>query len=291
MKAIQLLAPAAALLTAAAVAAPPQSATVTKVINDVRIYGGSADGRAASEGSKLNRSNSVHTGRRSRAELTFSDTTLTRIGANSVFSMSAGGREVELEQGTMLIQVPKDTGGATIRTATVTASITGSTALFAYIPGRSVKLINVEGTMKLGVKQTGKGMSRTVYRDVQPGEIITMHPNGRDVPAPMVINLARLLRTSGLAGSRYFGQLPAGSRERIDQAIASQMSERRAGNLAPTGVVLRGSDRPAGEEQSTSTETPVRDSQRSGSDFEQPRSPDFPGNPDFPYNPGTPATP
>jgi hypothetical protein len=270
MKLSTLLVPAAALLVATTNAAPLKSATVTKVVNDVRIYGGSADGKSAAEGNKLTRSNSVHTGRRSRAELTFSDTTLTRIGANSVFSMAAGGRDIELKQGTMLIQVPKDKGGATIRTATVTASITGSTALFAYIPGHSVKLINVEGTMKLGIKQTGKGLSRTVYRDVKPGEIITMHPNGRDVPVPMVINLSRLLRTSGLAGAQHFGPLPPASQARIQQAIGGQLAERRAGNLAPSGVILQGSSRPVGETTSGDTGTTVRDTNMDDRGFIEP---------------------
>lgn len=275
MKPHLLLVPAAALVASAtAPAAPLTSATVTKVVNDVRIYGGSSDGQAASEGSKLSRSNSVHTGRRSRAELTFPDTTLTRIGANSVFSMSAGSREIELKQGTMLIQVPKDSGGATIRTATVTASITGSTAMFEFNPGFLVKLINVEGNMKLGIEQMVNGKTKTVYRVVKPGEIITMHPNGRDIPAPMVINLARLIRTSNLAGTRYFGPLPASSRARIDQALAFQKSERRAGNLTPSGVILGGSSRPAGEDASTLTDTPVRDTQMM--DHHHPRGPHEP---------------
>lgn len=273
-----LILPAAALLAATAGAAPLKSATVSKVVNDVRIYGGSSDGQTATEGARIGSSNSVHTGRRSRAELTFPDTTLTRIGANSVFSMSAGGRDLELKQGTMMIQVPKDSGGATIRTATVTASITGSTALFEYSPGRWVKLINVEGTMKLGIKRTVDGKTRTEYREVKPGEIITMHPNGRDVPAPMVINLARLIRTSNLAGTRYFAKLPDANRARIDQAIALQTSERRQGNLVPGGILARGGSRPFGESSSSKIDTPVRDT-RTGHDHQgQPHYPDYPFN-------------
>jgi len=275
MKPIILLAPAAALLAATASAGPLQSATVTKVVNDVRIHGGSATGQTATEGAAIGRSNSVHTGRRSRAELTFPDTTLTRIGANSVFSMAGAGRDIELKQGSMLVQVPKDSGGATIRTATVTASITGSTALFEYNPGQWVKLINVEGSMKLGIKRTENGKTKTEYREVKPGEIITMHPNGRDVPAPMVINLARLIRTSNLAGSRYFGALPPTSRSRIDQAIALQASERREGNLVPGGILARGGDRPFGISGASTLDIPVRDTQSEhGHDYH-----------DYPYQP------
>jgi len=262
MKPTLLLIPAALLLAATSGAAPLGSATVTKVVNDVRIYGGSGDGLTASGGEKLSRSNSVHTGRRSRAELTFPDSTLTRIGANSVFSMARGGRDIELQQGTMLIQVPKDSGGATIRTATVTASITGSTALFEFFPGKWVKLFNVEGHMKLGITQTdANGKKKTVFKKLEEGEGYILPANGREIPSPFVINMARMLRTSPLTNTRYFAKMSASSQARIDQAIARQMSERRAGNLTSSGVILSGSDRPAGESSSTQTETLVRDTQ------------------------------
>jgi len=262
MKPTILLVPAAALLAATSTAAPLKSATVTKVVNDVRIYGGSGDGQTASGGEKLGRSNSVHTGRRSRAELTFSDTTLTRIGANSVFSMAGNGRDIELRQGTMLIQVPENSGGATIRTATVTASITGSTALFEFFPGKWVKLFNVEGHMKLGITQTdANGKKKTVFKKLEEGQGYILPANGRGIPSPFIINMARMLRTSPLTNTRYFPQMSASSRSRIDNAIARQMSERRAGNLAPSGVILNGTDRPAGGASSSQTETPVRDTQ------------------------------
>ena len=260
MKTLTLLVPAAALIAATAAAAPLKSATVTKVVNDVRIYGGASDGKTAATGEKLGSSNSVQTGRRSRAEITFSDSTLTRIGASSVFSMSSGGRDMELKQGTMLIQVPKNSGGATIRTATVTASITGSTALFQYIPGDWVKLINVEGTMKLGIKRKVNGKTITESREVKPGEILTLREGSRELPASMVINLARLMRTSNLAGGDL-GALPQTHQARINQAIASQMTERRLGNFIPGGVLTRAGERPAGGSTSGGTETIVRDTQ------------------------------
>lgn len=258
MKTLTLLVPAAALIAATAAAAPLKSATVTKVVNDVRIYGGSSDGKTAATGEKIGRSNSVQTGRRSRAEITFADSTLTRIGASSVFSMSSGGRDMELKQGTMLIQVPKNSGGATIRTATVTASITGSTALFQYIPGDWVKLINVEGTMKLGIKRKVNGKTITESREVKPGEILTLREGSRELPASMVINLARLMRTSNLAGGAL-GALPQTHQARINQAIANQMQERRLGNFIPGGVLTRAGERPAGSSTSGGTETVVRD--------------------------------
>ena len=71
----------------------------------------------------------VRTGIESRAELTFTDQTLARLGANTIFSFDKGTRNLELGGGVMLLRVPKDAGGAQINTAAVTAAITGTTVM------------------------------------------------------------------------------------------------------------------------------------------------------------------
>jgi hypothetical protein len=278
MKTLRFLLPAAVVLAATASAAPLKSAEVTKVVNDVRLYPGTGESRAAAAGERIGGATALHTGRRSRAELTFPDSTLTRIGANSVFSFSSGSREMDLEQGSVLIQVPKDHGGAMIRTATVTAAITGSTSMFEYSPGKWVKFINLEGTMTLGIK------GRKDRVNVPEGQMIIMHPNAREVPAPVIINLARLVRSSNLASTRTFGPLPAISNERIEQAVANQMHERRIGDLAPAGILLSGAAAPLGSTQLT--DVPIREvgaaapvpqaetaSDHSDSSFEEPFPP------------------
>lgn len=77
---------------------------------------------------------SVKTGIKSRAELLFQDKTLSRLGANTVFSFDEGTRDLELEHGTMLLQVPKGVGSARIRTAAETAAITGTTSCSSIPP-------------------------------------------------------------------------------------------------------------------------------------------------------------
>lgn len=264
MKHPLLAIPVAAALAATAAAAPLKSARVTQVVRDVRLYPTAAEGRPAAVGDQLGGSSSLHTGRRSRAELAFPDSTLTRIGANSVFSFAGAGRTMDLQQGAVLVQVPKATGGATIRTATVTAAITGSTAMLEYSPGKWVKFINLEGTMRLGIK------GRQGQVDVPPGQMIVMHPNGREVPAPVVINLARLVRTSRLANASSFGPLPEDSVARIDQAVAGQMDARRSGSLAPAGVISGGHALPDDAVGTRDTGTLVRDVSHGGSEWHQP---------------------
>lgn len=222
------------LLAGAAVAAPLQSAKITQAVNEVSVYTSSRNPRAASIGETIGSSNSVLTGRKSRAELTFQDKTITRLGQNSVFRFRNGTRDVELEQGSVLLQVPKSAGGATIRTATVTAAITGTTSMFEYTPGVSVKLLTLEGTQKIYLK----GQKDPVH--VPAGQMIVMHPNARTIPQPVTIDIAKLLASSILAGDKVFGPLPEASKQAIAGTVAQQKQMKRNGGLIPTRQVVRG---------------------------------------------------
>lgn len=211
-----------------------RSAKLTQVVEDVKVYKGKSEGRAASLGEKIDGSTSVTTGRRSRAELTFQDNTITRLGQNSVFSFRNGSRDVELKQGSVLLQVPKNAGGATIRTATVTAAITGTTSMFEYNPGKWVKLLTLEGTQKIYVKGSDKPVS------VPAGQMVIMHPDGRVVPSPVIIDVAKLLKTSALADKKTFGDLPEGASNAIDETVENQKDGKRSGRLLPTKRVIKG---------------------------------------------------
>ena len=91
-------------------AAELRAARVTKIINDVKLLPGQAAARAAAVNDELGSGTAVHTGVDSRTELTFADLTITRLGANTIFSFSEGARTIELGGGAVLVQVPR--GGA-----------------------------------------------------------------------------------------------------------------------------------------------------------------------------------
>src|SRR5437667_9789189 len=95
-----------AAATRLANAAPLQEARVSQVIQDVRLLEAHATPRPAVVNDKVTLRRAVRTGAESRAELTFTDLTITRLGANTIFSLQAGAREVELTKGTILIEVP-----------------------------------------------------------------------------------------------------------------------------------------------------------------------------------------
>ena len=146
-----------------------QSAKITTLTNDVRLYQSQKFGRQAKVGDRISGHTSVQTGRRSRTELTFQDKTITRLGANSTFSFRRGSRDINLNRGSILLQVPKSAGGATIRTATVTAAITGTTLMMEYNVGEWVKLITLEGNVSLTID--GLALGAATDLSVSPREL------------------------------------------------------------------------------------------------------------------------
>ena len=211
-----------------------RTAEVTKAVNEVSVYPGEKPPRPVAVGEKLATPASVQTGRQSRTELTFNDNSITRLGQNSVFSFREGGRNVELKQGSILLQVPKNAGGATIRTATVTAAITGTTVMFEYSPGKWIKLMTLEGTQKLYLNGSKK------FVVVPAGKMIIMNPNAKVIPEPVTIDLKKLLATSPLAGDGIFGPLPENARLAIQKTIDEQLIAKRDGRLLPTNYVISG---------------------------------------------------
>jgi hypothetical protein len=195
---MKFLAATTALLLAVAAfvsAAPLNQATVTRVVNQVEVIPSGAQPSPASLGEIIRGRTGVRTGRNSRAQLTFADQTLARLGANTLFSFERGTRSLDLENGSILLQVPKDAGGATIRSAPVVAAITGTTVMMEYSPGNpgTVKLIVLEGTVRLSLP--GR-LGESVL--VGPGQMIAVAANARALPDPVTVDVKRILKTSKL---------------------------------------------------------------------------------------------
>src|SRR5437868_5897191 len=99
-------------ITHASAAASRDEARVTKVVRDVKLLPEGAKAKPAAINEQVQADTGVKTGDRSRSELTFVDLTIERLGANTLFHFNKGGRQVELDSGSMLLRVPKDSGGA-----------------------------------------------------------------------------------------------------------------------------------------------------------------------------------
>ncbi|TLY36887.1 MAG: hypothetical protein E6K60_06340 [Nitrospirae bacterium] len=73
-----------------------KEARVTQVVNDVKLLLQQAAPRPAVVTDLVHEGIAVRTGTQSRSELTFPDLTLTRLGANTIFSFNRGTREMNL---------------------------------------------------------------------------------------------------------------------------------------------------------------------------------------------------
>ncbi|MFL6513618.1 MAG: FecR domain-containing protein [Chthoniobacterales bacterium] len=107
-----------------------KQARVTQVVQDVKLLPKEQAARPAVLNDEISQSTGIRTGANSRSELTFNDLTITRLGANTVFSFNRDTRELTLSSGAALIQIPPGAPEMRLRTAAVSASITGGTAIF-----------------------------------------------------------------------------------------------------------------------------------------------------------------
>src|SRR6059058_5722030 len=202
-------------LSAVANAAELRAAHVTQIINDVKLLPGQAAARPAVVNDNVAVGTAVRTGVDSRTELTFADLTITRLGANTVFSFNGEARQIDLGSGAVLVQVPRNGAEAKIRTAAVTAAISGGTALFESHKGLPTKLLMLEGIGRF--YPNGHPEDAEI---VHGGEMAMMTPDGR-ITRPTKFNAALVYKTSKLITS--FPTLP--NADLIMAVIAEQQAE------------------------------------------------------------------
>src|SRR5438309_8390143 len=204
-------------LSAVANAAELRAARVTQIINDVKLLPRQAAARAAVVNDNVGAGTAVRTGVDSRTELTFSDLTITRLGANTIFSFNEGARQVDLNGGALLVQVPRNGADVKIRTAAVTAAISGGTALFESNKGLPTKLLMLEG-----IGRFYRNGHPELAAIVHGGEMAMMTVDGQ-ITRPTKFNAALVYKTSKLITS--FPTLPNAD------LILAVIDEQQAGQL------------------------------------------------------------
>ena len=117
---------------------------------------------------KIYEKSKVSTAAASMAELTFADSSITRMGANTQFSFQSKERLVKLEQGTVLIHTPPGNGGAKVEAGGVTAAVTGTTFMASRDTSGNVMFVLLEG--QGGLKVTVGGTT-TVIRPGQAASV------------------------------------------------------------------------------------------------------------------------
>ncbi|HAF02414.1 MAG TPA: hypothetical protein DIT76_00600 [Spartobacteria bacterium] len=194
---------------------PKKEARVTQIIHEVKLLPFDAPPRPAAENEQVSENTAVRTGDESRSELTFEDLTITRLGANTIFSFNKAGRSGRLDSGSILLRVPKDSGGAEFRTRAVTVGITGTTVIFESTRLGNSKLITLEGGARLTLIKHPKE-----FADVRAGQMLSVKAGATKLPAPEDVDLDQIIKTHPLLTD--FPPLP--SQDLILAAIKNQQA-------------------------------------------------------------------
>jgi hypothetical protein len=226
MKAKILHAAALAGLALSLRSAPLNESTFTEVVNHVEVVTGADKTASPAKPDELFKApDLVRTGPDSRAELTATDQTITRLGANTVFSFEPIGRNLSLEQGSVLFHPPKGQGGGTIKSGGVAAAVLGTTLIASATEHGGFKVILLEGK---GRATLPNGKSVTL----KAGQLVFVRPGGSDFSPVLNINLAKLVAGSQLVTgfSHELSSLP-----QIQKAIDGQKSDLASGRTVDTG--------------------------------------------------------
>lgn len=183
-------------------AAPPDEARVTRIVRDVKLLPAGAKAKPASLNDQVNADTGVRTGDRSRSELTFVDLTIERLGSNTLFHFNKAGRVVELDSGSMLLRVPKDSGGAQMQTSAVTVGITGTTVILETTSSGRNKLMVLEGGARLSLRKYPRESV-----NVRGGQMEDVPAGATKLPPPVNIDLNDVMQHHPLITG--FGPLPS----------------------------------------------------------------------------------
>ena len=238
------------LMLQAASAADLTQAVVRQKVNVVTVAPTlSAAAQPVSQGAVVRDENVVRTGTESRAELEFADLTLTRLGANSIFSFDAEARAINCQQGAALFSKPTSSGRIEVRSGAVTAAITGSTGFVSNQPmthggkRRKGAAASTDRTTMMGMLE-GKLRGTATWLDrngrqhsfafkLGPGEMIVAQANRQ--PVIVQFDIPRFLATSPLIKG-FTSDLP--NEPQLNRAIASYRADERRGFVQRTNVLV-----------------------------------------------------
>lgn len=194
---------AAGITAGCALAAESKTeARVTQIVRDVKLLPADASARPATLNDNVREDTGVRTGGDSRSELTFVDLTITRLGSNTIFSFNKAGRSVQLDSGSVLLRVPKDSGGGTVRGSAVTVAVTGTTVIFESTRAGKSKLIVLEGGARASLNKY-RGQSQ----NVRAGQMLEVPAGATKMPLPTNVDLNQIMKTHPLITG--FAPLPS----------------------------------------------------------------------------------
>ena len=209
-------------------AADLRESTLVQVVNEVKVAPPQAAEKEAKANDIVHTPDRIRTGAKSRAELKAADNTLTRIGANTVFSFEPSGRTLNLEKGSVLFHSPPGRGGGTIKSAGASAAVLGTTLIVVATPDGGFKCILLEG----------KGRITLTNGQVQvltAGDMAYVPAGSAKFGAIVKIDLGLLVGGSQLVNG-FAAPLPTMSD--IRNEIAKQHIAIISGSYEETGVMI-----------------------------------------------------
>jgi hypothetical protein len=175
---------------------------VTAIFHDVQLLPEQAAARPAAINDKVDDGTALRTGDDSRSELTFADLTITRLGANTIFSFNKAGRSVRLDSGAILLYARKNSGGAEISTKAVSVGITGTTVIMETRADSYDRLTVLEGDARFSLNNF-PDQSTEVYA----GQLLNVKAGAKKLPKPGRVDLRRIMNTHPLI--KNFPPLPS----------------------------------------------------------------------------------
>jgi hypothetical protein len=210
-------------------AASTNEARITRVKNHVQLARSKNAARRASVNDIVREETAVRTGDGSCAELGFSDATVVRLAAHTVFDFNRGTRGLNLKDGAVLVQAPKEANGATIHAGSVAAAVAGTTVMIEYHPG-VYKFLVLEGTAR-SYRPGHLGDSVLV----RAGQMVFGNPEAA-LSDPVDVDIDRFMKTS-----RFITDFPSlRSEKSIVAESQKQQREKSNKTLIDTNLIIFG---------------------------------------------------
>jgi FecR protein len=209
-------------------AADFKQSKVTQVVNDVQIISAADQTKKnAALNDVFTMPDILRTGASSRAELVAEDDTVTRVGANTIFSFDPASRTIDLQQGSLLFHSPHGKGGGTIHTGSATASVLGSTLIVSATPNGGFKVISLEDQAEIK-------FLNGLHQQLNPGQMTYILPGGNHLAPIVIFRLDDLTKNSLLV--KGFDH-PLTSMPLIIREMEKQLKLIESGKATDTGLL------------------------------------------------------
>ena len=199
----------------------------TQVVNDVQVIGTDQNATPALVDGVFKVPDILRTGPNSRAELTADDQTITRVGANTVFSFDPANRTIDLQKGSVLFHSPQGRGGGTVQTGSATASVLGTTIVVSTTPDGGFKVLVLEGSAEVK-------FLNGISQQLNAGQMTFVLPGGGTSPV-IVFRLDEQTKGSKLVNGFNHS---LDSQGKIDAEIEKQLKLINKDKLKDTGLIV-----------------------------------------------------